>query len=59
VRAKAAAPPWGHDAWRIDAALGYRFTAHTQLKLQYSLQRGNFSSSAWNHLLAAQFTVRF
>ena len=51
--------PWGNDTWRMDAALGYRFTAHAQLKLQYSLQRGNFSSSAWNHLLAAQFTVRF
>lgn len=51
--------PWGHDTWRIDAALGYRFTAYTQLKLQYSLQHGNFSSNAWSHLLAAQFTVRF
>jgi hypothetical protein len=51
--------PWGHDTWRVDAALGYRFTAHNQLKLQYSLQRGNFSSSALSQLLAAQFTVRF
>ena len=51
--------PWGHDTWRIDAALGYRFTVHSQLKLQYSLQRGNFSSSALSQLLAAQFTVRF
>lgn len=50
---------WGHDTWRVDAALGYRFTAHSQLKLQYSLQRGNFSSNAWGHLLAAQFTIRF
>ncbi|MBV9492332.1 MAG: hypothetical protein JO069_21770 [Verrucomicrobia bacterium] len=51
--------PWGHDTWRIDAGLGYRFTAHSQLKLQYSLQRGNVSSSALTQLLAAQFTVRF
>lgn len=50
---------WGHDTWRVDAALGYRFTAHAQLKLQYSLQRGNFGANAWNHLLATQFTVRF
>jgi hypothetical protein len=50
---------WGPDTWRVDAALGYRFTAHSQFKLQYSLQRGNFSASAWGHLLAAQFTVRF
>ncbi|HEX7576944.1 MAG TPA: hypothetical protein VF430_02785, partial [Verrucomicrobiae bacterium] len=26
--------PWGHDIWRIDTALGYRFTAHLQGKLQ-------------------------
>src|SRR6266536_6498870 len=29
---------WGHDLRRIETALGCRFTAHTQLKLQYSLQ---------------------
>lgn len=49
--------PWGHDLWRIDSALGYRFTAHTQLKLQYSLQREESFSA--EHVLAAQFTLRF
>lgn len=49
--------PWGHDLWRLDAALGYRFTAHTQLKLQYSLDREE--SRSCSHLLAAQFTLRF
>jgi hypothetical protein len=29
--------PWGDALWRLDAALGYRPTARTQLKLQYSL----------------------
>jgi hypothetical protein len=48
---------WGHDMWRIDSALGYRFTAHTQLKLQYSLQREE--AFAAEHILAAQFTLRF
>src|SRR5437667_2921230 len=30
---------WSQDLWRIDAAAGYRFTSHTQLKLQYSFQK--------------------
>ena len=51
--------PWGHDLWRIDTALGYRFTAHTQLKLQYSLQHEDSAPRDFSHLLAAQFTVRF
>jgi len=51
--------PWGHDLWRIDAALGYRFTAHTQLKLQYSLQHESSADPASSHLFAGQFTVRF
>ena len=47
------------DVWRIDAALGYRFTAHTQLKLQYILERGDFLSNHLGSTFAAQFTVRF
>ena len=50
--------PWGNNVWRFDVAPGYRFTAHTALKLQYSLQhdagpRGN------TQLWAAQFVARF
>ena len=48
-----------HDIWRIEAALGYRFTAHTQLKLQYSLAHGDFVSDKLAGTFAAQFTVRF
>jgi hypothetical protein len=48
-----------HDVWRIESALGYRFTAFTQLKLQYSLARGDFVSDNLNGTFAAQFTVRF
>jgi hypothetical protein len=48
-----------HDIWRIEGALGYRFTAETQLKLQYSLARGDFVSEHLNGTFAAQFTVRF
>ena len=50
---------WGRDLWRIDASLGYRFTAHTQLKLQYSFQDTNADSRDLIHTFAAQFTVRF
>ena len=48
-----------HDIWRVEAALGYRFTAHTQLKLQYSLAGGDFVSQNLNGTFAAQLTVRF
>ena len=51
-----ARPP---DVWRIDAALGYRFTAHTQLKLQYSLAHGDFVADTLGGTFAAQFTIRF
>ena len=50
---------WGHDLWRVDMSLGYRFTAHTQLKLQYSFQDENSDSRDLVHTLAAQFTLRF
>jgi len=49
----------GHDVWRAEAALGYRFTAHTQLKVQYSLARGDFVSEDLNGTFAAQLTIRF
>lgn len=51
--------PWGRDLWRTDLAAGYRFTAHTQLKIQYSFQRDNYGQRDLTHMLAAQFTVRF
>ena len=50
---------WGQDLGRIDAAIGYRFTSHTQLKLQYSFQHETTGPRDDNHLLAAQFTIRF
>ena len=49
--------PWGHDLWRADLAVGYRFTAHSQLKVQYSFQDEKNGPSS--HMVAAQFTVRF
>src|SRR5438034_6239403 len=50
---------WSQDVGRIDAAIGYRFTSHTQLKLQYSFQHETTGPRDDNHLLAVQFTVRF
>jgi len=55
----AGAAPWGRDAWRIDLAPGYRFTAHTQLKLQYSLLHDGAGPRIYTHTLATQFLLRF
>jgi hypothetical protein len=52
-------PHWGEDLGRIDVAAGYRFTSHTQLKLQYSFQKETTRPRDDNHLIAAQLTVRF
>jgi hypothetical protein len=50
---------WGQDLAKIDLAAGYRFTSHTQLKLQYSFQQETTGPGDTNHIFAAQFTVRF
>jgi hypothetical protein len=50
---------WSQDLARIDIAATYRFTTHTQLKLQYSFQQETTGPGNDNHLLAAQFTLRF
>ncbi|HEX8489954.1 MAG TPA: hypothetical protein VF626_02950, partial [Chthoniobacterales bacterium] len=51
--------PWGHDLWRTDVAAGYRFTPHTQLKIQYSVLHEKNGPRDLSHEFAAQFTVRF
>src|SRR5881296_429214 len=50
---------WSQDLGRIDIAAAYRFTPHTQLKLQYGFQHETTGPCDDNHLLAAQFTIRF
>jgi hypothetical protein len=50
---------WAEDLGRIDIAAAYRFTPHTQLKLQYGFQHETTGPGDDNHLLAAQFTIRF
>jgi hypothetical protein len=49
---------WGNDIWRIDAALGYRFTDYLQGKFQYSFSHQDSLREAEN-LVAAQLTVKF
>jgi hypothetical protein len=51
--------PWGHDAWRIDTAIAYRFTPNVQLKLQYDLEHDDNARPGYGHLIATQLTVRF
>jgi len=50
---------WGNDMYRIDAALGYRFTRHLQGKLQYSFGHRNASLQQGEQLVAAQVTLKF
>jgi hypothetical protein len=49
---------WGSDIWRIDAALGYRFTNYLQAKVQYSLSQQD-STQEGEHLVAVQLTVKY
>jgi hypothetical protein len=51
--------PWSNDVSRIEGAAGYRFTPHTQLKLEYYFQREDDPGGTCNQTLAAQLTVRF
>jgi hypothetical protein len=50
---------WGANTWRIDLGPAYRFTAHLQIKLQYSFQHQDAPIGPTNRLLAAQLTARF
>jgi hypothetical protein len=50
---------WDKEAWRVDAALGYRFTRHIQTKLQYSYNHEHALFQQGEQLVAAQLTVKF
>ncbi len=50
---------WGRNVGRIDIGPGYRFTPHTQAKLQYSLEHQDADSMAWGQMVAVQLTARF
>ncbi|HEY1791795.1 MAG TPA: hypothetical protein VGG34_02680 [Opitutaceae bacterium] len=51
--------PWSRDVSRVDLAAGYRPTPHTQVKLQYSLEKQAADIGAWSQLVAVQLTLRF
>lgn len=50
---------WDRNAWRIDTALGYRFTRHIQAKVQYSRNHQSGAFQQGENLLAGQLTLRF
>jgi hypothetical protein len=50
---------WGNDAWRVDAAIGYRFSAYLQLKLQGSYTHHDEDVQEGERLIAAQLTLKF
>ncbi len=50
---------WGNDVWRVDAAIGYRFTNYLQGKVQYSFKHEDARIQTGEQLLATQFTIKF
>jgi hypothetical protein len=50
---------WGLNVRRLDLAAGFRFTPHTQLKIQYSAQHEENGPREVAHLLSAQLMLRF
>ena len=51
--------PWGNDIWRVDAALGYRFTNYLQGKIQYSFTHQDADIQVGEQLVAGQLTIKF
>jgi len=50
---------WGLNLRRLDLAGGYRFTPHTQLKIQYSAQHEENGPRELSHILSVQLMLRF
>jgi hypothetical protein len=50
---------WGNDIWRVDAAIGYRFTNFLQAKVQYSFSHQDAPLQQGEQLVAAQLTLKF
>jgi hypothetical protein len=59
VRYDGVPQPWGQDVTRVDAAVTYRFTPHTQLKLQATAEYDTPQASRLRPAYGAQFTIRF
>jgi hypothetical protein len=50
---------WSRNATRVDIGPGYRLSPHTQVKLQFSVERQDADLRPWSELVAIQFTARF
>jgi hypothetical protein len=50
---------WGNDAWRIDAAVGYRFSTWLQIKFQAGFTHHDDDVQEGERLLATQLTLKF
>ena len=50
---------WDRNGWRVDAALGYRFTRNIQAKAQYSYNHQAGAFQQGEQLVAGQLTLRF
>ena len=50
---------WGNDIWRVDAAVGYRFTNYLQGKIQYSFSHQDARIQQGEQLVGAQLTIKF
>jgi hypothetical protein len=50
---------WSRNVTRIDIGPGYRFTPHTQVKFQLSVEHQQADRDEWSELVAVQFTTRF
>jgi hypothetical protein len=59
VRDEDSRAQWGNDLWRVDAAVGYRFTNWLQGKLQYSFTRTDSKIQVGEQFIAAQLTAKF
>jgi hypothetical protein len=59
IRAEDDRARWGSDVWRVDAALGYRFTNYLQAKLQYSYTCHDAALQVGEQLVAVQLTLKF
>jgi hypothetical protein len=50
---------WDRDAWRIEAALTWRFDPHAQVKVQYGYLRQRGDLQQGEQLVAGQLTLKF
>lgn len=50
---------WDRNLWRVDSAVGWRFTRHLQAKLQYSYSHQQGNRQQGEQLVATQLTLKF